>query len=360
MKFPFMEKQYAKFNISSSGKVIIILDAGESAAKHWDRIVEIGRDIGFRISAEIRKEYYVLGNSKLFPEGSLEFPAKIRSDNQHRGSFISPVLENIQGVADKIVVVGNGEIYDLEDWAGEGFDDSFLFINVGDDPLCKLNIGQSVSDREYVSYINEMRKKIKKVIIHGKNFMPFFWNNRAYNLKFKSGKAFLEAEYSNDFSVDLGYLGENAGALLCYEDGKEIAIQPVSGVPPEEKWLPLSSEEAELFRRASTSSGFLCPYCDEMHEQYETRCPNSGILGRALYQSLEGVDGMVLFRESGDEILYLSQGGGACYAGENRVAAGSGGIARLYELDRERGEWREAGVVEPYFEITPGSRMLWL
>lgn len=355
-----MEKQYAKLDISSSGRVVIILDASESARKHWDRIVEIARDIGFRISAEIRKEYYALGNSKPFPESSLEFPARIRIDNEHRGSFISPILDGIQGVPDKIVVVGNGVIYDLEDWTGERFDDSFLFINVGDVPLCSFKMGESSDDKEYVSYINEMRKKIKKVIIHGKSFMPFFWNNRAYRLEFRSGKAFLEAEYSGDFSVDLGYMGENVGAVLFYEDGKEISVQPVSGTPPEENWLPLTPAEADLFRRASASPEFLCPHCDEMHDRYETRCPNAGILGRALYESLEGVDGMVIFRESGDEILYLSQGAGACYAGENRVAAGSGGSARLYELDRERGDWREAGVVEPYVEITPGRRILWL
>ncbi len=360
MKFSIMEKQYAKFNISSSGKVVIILDAGESAGKYWDRIVEIGRDIGFRISAEIRKEYYVLGNSIPFPEGAFEFPAGIKRENEHRGSFISPVLEGIRGVTDRIVVVGNGVIYDLEDWAGEGFDDNFLFINVGDVPLCSFRMGESVGDREYVSYINEMRKKIKKVIIHGKSFMPFFWNNRAYRLTFRSGKAFLEAEFTEDFSVNLGYMGENTGAILFYEDGNEIPLQPASGDPPGEKWLSLTTDEADLFRKASLSSEFLCPHCDEMHDSNETRCPNVGILGKALYESLEGTDGMVIFRESGNKVFYLSYGAGACYAGDNRVAAGTGGNARFYEYDMERGEWREAGVVEPYYEITPGHRILWL
>lgn len=355
-----MEKQYAKFNISSSGRVVIILDASGSAGKHWDRIVEIARDIGFRLSAEIRKEYYALGNPDPFPEGSLEFPAAIKSDNQHRGSFISPVLESIEGTADRIVVVGNGIIYDLEDWQGEGLDDAFLFINVGEIPLCSFKMGDSVGDGEYVSYVNEMRKKIKKVVIHGKSFMPFYWNNRAFRLEFRSGKVLLEAESAGDFSVDLGYVGENAGAVLFYEDGRETVSQPVEGIPQEENWIPLPANDAELFRRASSSPEFLCPHCDEMHDKDETRCPNVGILGKALYDSLEGIDGIVLFRESGDKILYLYQGAGACYAGENRIVAGSGGSARLYEFDRERGEWREAGVVEPYVEITPGCRMLWL
>lgn len=355
-----MEKHCAKFCISSSGRVIIILDAGESADGYWDRIVQIARDISFRISAEIRREYYALGNSRPYPESFLEFPSKMKEENQYGGSFISPVLEGIDGAADKIVVIGNGLIYDIEDWADEGFARSFLFINAGEAPLCPHNIGKSVSDTDYASYISEIRKKIEKVVIHGKFFMPFFWNNRAYRLDFRSGKALLTAEHSGDLNVDIGYLGENAEALICYEDGGEIPVQPFSASPQEENWLPLTPAEADLFRRASSSAEFLCPYCEEMHEQWETRCPNMGILGKALFESLEGREGMVLFRESGGEVLYLSQGAGACYAGENRVAAGSGGRARFYEFDPKRGEWRETGVVEQYREITPGRRLLWL
>jgi len=356
-----MKKHFSNLVISSYSKVIIILDASDSADEYWDKIIVIARAIINRFEASLKKEFFILGNSKSFREDQLDFPSGLKKENRYRGSFISPIMEKIEGPVGRIIIIGAGPIYDIEDWIEENYRDQFLFINLGEEPLCGESMGESTDDTEYVSYINEIRRLIEKVRITGVDFMPFYWDNQNFRIIFEEGKAVLEAERTENFNVRIGYFGDKTTAEIHFIDGginKVLLTEDRDAI--KEKWVPLLPGEADLYREVLKGKDYDCPLCDETHSRQEIRCPNVGILGRLIYESFEGKGGILIFRDTGDRIEYLDQGGNAALVSEARVAAGSGGTAHIFEFDSKRRQWKDAGVMEQYLEASPGLRIVWL
>ena len=357
-----MDKKFGRFNISTSGRIAVLLDTSDSADNYWGKIVEISQSISSRLSAKIEKRFFALGNPVSFPESLLNSPALIKGDNKNRGSFISPIMENLEGHFDKIVVIGSGLIFDIDDWVSEENYSRFIFINVAGKALCPFDMGIKTNGERFVSHIDDIKQSIDKVSITSKNFMPFYWDNEAYQLVFIDGKAVLEAENSCSYNLNIGYYGEQADAFVTTGKGVERRFQlSPAEEPPEVNWEEMSPGEKEIFIKASLGEEYLCPYCGEMHDTDEIRCENvSGLWGRLIYESLEGKSGMIEFWESGKRVLFRCHRGGACPAGENLVAAGSGGVSRLYRFDGERRKWREIGLMDKYFSIAPNRRLLWL
>lgn len=190
--------------------------------------------------------------------------------------------------------------------------------------------------------------------------MPFYWSGGKYRFDMKGDDAVLISDGTENFNLLIGYYGESAGAILTLDNEKEEVIPLGAGEEINPQWKPLTPEEARLYRMAAGGLEYTCPHCGEKHAPQEVRCPNVGILGRIIYPSLEGRNGLVMLREAGGEVQYSCDETGAFPAGEGKVAVMNGPEAALFGFDRDEGKWRKFETLSQYMKTGNSKRLIWV
>jgi mRNA-degrading endonuclease RelE of RelBE toxin-antitoxin system len=122
-----MEEQFIEFNSPEFETVVVILDASDSAEQDWPTIVDLAKKTFQKIPAKIQKKLYFLSNPQEYEIDKFEENVGLwRKKNSKKGSFISPILSQIKNA--KIVIIGSGIIYDLEDWITNALSQKIIFV----------------------------------------------------------------------------------------------------------------------------------------------------------------------------------------------------------------------------------------
>ena len=113
--------------------LILLLDASESATFQRGAIIRLCLETLAELPADVRVRLYFLGNPQAYAVHDLDTRASVWfEDNALRASLISPVLETLSPQEDTpLVVLGDGLIYDLDDWRDSPFWQRLRLVNMG-------------------------------------------------------------------------------------------------------------------------------------------------------------------------------------------------------------------------------------
>lgn len=352
-----MEEAFCKLTLRSKGKVALVLDASESAEDDWGEILKMARYLLDNLGADVGREIYFLGNRKAYaPSHLVRSSYQWRKENLKRGSFITPIFKHLSPDTDRVLVIGTGPIYDLEDWQEDPLFAKLLLIRMGDRPLQQEEMAEEVVAPEPASVLAQLHRPIREVRITGSGFMPYFWDNPGYRLRLegKGEKAFLEATALQDFSLCLALFCEGEVlARLQRGDGaeEEIALPRQEEVMGIEEWQELPAQERAIFERAIKGESFTCLICGREHPWKTLVCYEGGlsILGRPIYPSWEGMKGFVVLRRQGDRVRYRPHPVEAMRLGYGEVAVIEGSTAIVYRYNGQR--WLREEEMRPYFPL---------
>jgi Sulfatase-modifying factor enzyme 1 len=118
--------------------LVLIVDTSSSANSCWDETRLTAQRIYFLLAGSRPLTLFTLGNHTQVSPDTLEqttppgFTQKTSSC-----SLIAPIMESLTRQAQKhsLIVVGNGEIFDLQDWADAACVDGWLLVRTGEQSL---------------------------------------------------------------------------------------------------------------------------------------------------------------------------------------------------------------------------------
>lgn len=343
-----LKEGFGLLSIKSIGDVVVVLDASESAQECRDTIMKIAIQLFEKLPAGINKKLYFLSNPKEYDFSKLSrCAAKWWNENGSRGSFITPILEHVRNC--KVVVIGSGSIYDLQDWQDCAQTSNFLFAKVGESLRGELNVGEEINSMQASELISRLHRRIDSIEIGGTGFMPYYWNNSKYELHL-GDRSYLKGSDLEDFSTTVAFFGSNIKArIISGIDDEEVNLEP-SDTELREDWKALSNKEVEVFTKAVKGEPFICLVCGKKHEPRTLKCyENSSILGQPVYPSFGNRRGFVLFRETPETVLFSFWSVNVIRIGQNRVAIATGSQAKINEYDTRQEKWVEKGKLMPYY-----------
>lgn len=346
------------FLLKIKRKIAIVLDASDSAERYWERIIDCCNNFINNIPGDVEKEIYFLGNSKIYPEKELANANEWRSENKNRGSFITPILEKNKDV-EKVIVIGSGRIFDLCDYADTDFADKIILVSVGESLKENENIGKEISPSD----INNLYDPIKEVIIRGKSFMPYYWDNEGYKFELSAEGAILRGVNLNVFSVLIHGFGYDIETLCKTNNGEEMKFNIEKGKDTniEEKWQNLSDEDEILFKNIVKDKKYICPICKKEHDYKKVKCKDKNriIFDVCIYKSLINVNGFVIFKEQGSNILYKHHPLNVLKLGDEEVAIALNRF-EIYKYKFEDQKWVRKNEFENYYKTNDGKWIIYL
>jgi hypothetical protein len=120
-----------------SESIAIIIDTSSSAASALKEARQTAQDI-CRMTGSDQLKLFMLGSSTPVSPTTLKqvTPPGVSRETQPC-SLIAPIMEKLVREVQKhsVIIVGNGEIFDLEDWTDDPQVDGWLLIRTGDESL---------------------------------------------------------------------------------------------------------------------------------------------------------------------------------------------------------------------------------
>ena len=109
----------AVLGVASAGEAVVMLDASHSARPHQRKIFELAQHVLGQLPGSVGRKLYFLGNSEPYDPAQLSTrSAQWLHENFGRTSLLGPVMRRLDPSAPtKIIVLGAGRIFDLDDWA---------------------------------------------------------------------------------------------------------------------------------------------------------------------------------------------------------------------------------------------------
>jgi len=348
-----LKEGVALLNMKSIGDVAVVLDASESAQEYRDAIMKTAIQLFEKLPAGINKKLYFLSNAKEHDFSKLSrYAAKWWKENSSRGSFITPILEHVRNC--KVVVVGSGPIYDLQDWQDSAQISNFLFVKVGESLCGELDVGEEIDSTQTGELPSRLYCRIDSVEIGGAGFMPYYWSNSKYELHL-GDRSYLKGSNLEDFSTTVAFFGSNVKArIISGTDDEEANLEPWGAEFGEagEDWKALSDQEVQVFKKAAKGEPFICLVCGKKHEAWTLSCyEDAFILGQPVYPSLGKRKGFILFKEVPKTVLFSFWPVNVIKIGENKVAIAIGSQAKIHEYDARQGKWVEKGKLMPYYSL---------
>ncbi|NIM13842.1 MAG: hypothetical protein GTO45_17500 [Candidatus Aminicenantes bacterium] len=349
-----MNERFFRLSLDAHNRLVIVLDASESAHEQWEEILSLASNTINKLPTHIDKRLFFLSNSQEYNFNNLNHEAKNwREENLSRGSFITPVIKSLGQCTGKIIIIGSGPVYDLEDWLETDFTGKFIFVKVGKSLKKDLNIGIEIEPSELPGYLHN---PIQSVEISGKGFMPFYWNNTGYKVILRD-EILLCGQQLKEFSISFECYGEETKARIKKSKGEEqIKLKP-SGKKLEEKWEILSNHEADVFKRSLVGKEFICPHCSEKHAPKTLMCfKKAPITGEPVYSSFGTRKGFFVFRETKEKISFRHHPVNIIKVGDTQVAIISGNKSKLYQF--EQGKWMEKKELKPYYCLSENQYLV--
>jgi hypothetical protein len=344
-----LEEFCARLNIGALNTVAVVLDASQSARGCWEDALRIAGHLFENLPADTGKGLYFLSNAREYDFARLARNAtRWQKENSSRGSFITPVLEQLSKDIGQVIIIGSGYIYDLEDWQESEFASRFLFVNLGESLRNDLEIGEEMDHPAPPELVSRLYNPVLSVTISGAGFMPYYWSNPGYKLLIDD-EVTLIGQNLADFSLSLSFFARNAGARIRRAEGEEQIPLEHSEIEIEDEWEPLNEKEREIFQAAIGGRNFLCPACGKELSAATLRCyEGSSILGKPVYPSFGNRRGFVTFKRTSDNIFFKFHNVEVIRLDKTRVARATGTRAKIYEYETARGTWVGKDELEPY------------
>jgi len=361
-----MEEQFIELNSPEFETIVVIVDASESAEKDWPTIVDLAKKIFQKTPAEVKKKLYFLSNPQEYDiEKFEENVGAWRKKNSKKGSFISPIFSQIKNA--KIVIIGSGIIYDLEDWTTNAISQKIIFVKMSESMRGNLEIGTEIEKDSFDGQLLNLYNRILSVKISGPEFMPYYWDNPGYSISFEGDIALKSSNIVN-YSIKIATFGKNIKASIEKVEGNEkIALTSFNTNPPDiikmienygMKWEKLGKNEIEIFKNHIKSEKVQCPFPSCVKEiTGPLRCDNPAhgkLLGRPIYESLKNIKGFVIFKDCADGVYYKQYTSEIIKIGDGTVVINkkSKAVISRYELSMKK--WVEQEDLKPYFPLTGG------
>lgn len=335
--------------------LILILDASESAAPQRGAIIRLCLQTLAALPADVRVRVYFLGNSKPYSAHNLAAQAPVWfTDNSLRASLISPVLEALSPQEDvALVVVGDGLIYDLDDWRDSPFWQRLRLVNLGaslqsaDAKLPELTAPTAQALRQ------SLYDPMIAITLRGPGFLPLAWNSDAYRRVEDQGTFVLRGEHAPDAPLTVR-------CLLCPNAALQVEHQHATGRVTRREISPLpaaarsadgrlTAEEVAILDRACQQRDFSCPHCGATHAWNTLRCrAGRAIIAQPVFPSLSNQRGFVRLCRDAEGADYRLEGD-ALPLGDGLVALREDTRARLVRFDPATSRWSSAtGEFSPY------------
>ena len=133
--------------LANLNHIIVIVDASESALPYWDAITQTISRLLTELPAEVFTEVYLIGSSTQLPAD--QFIKNETHKPAQRGSFVAPIMQQLKAERRRvsaIVIVGNGPIFDLADWASSVWVERWLLIRTGSDTMISATTIQNITE----------------------------------------------------------------------------------------------------------------------------------------------------------------------------------------------------------------------
>ncbi|MGH6907985.1 MAG: hypothetical protein ACRERU_19025 [Methylococcales bacterium] len=296
----------------------------------------------------MRVQIYFLGNPQPYSAHNLatQAPAWFKA-NSLRASLISPVLEILSAMEDtSLVVLGDGPIYDLEDWRDSPFRDRLRLVHFGI-PLQPTGAGLPELESPTVQILlHSLFDPVTTIRLRESGFFPLDWGGSAYRLIEDQGHFILRGERPSTATLTVRCLlcrDENLHVERRHATGRvsrlEMRPLPAVGRPADGR---LTSVEVAILDLACRKLDFICPHCGAAHAWNTLRCrPHRAIIDQPVFPSLSNQRGFVkIYRDAEGAEYWLE--GKALSIGDGLVALREGGRARVLRFDPLSARWLPA------------------
>jgi hypothetical protein len=281
-------EQWYSLMLKPGPRSALILDVSESATPFWPVIRSLTEGVLETLPADSWPEIFFLGYPQPFPPE--EFAAKVGSwhaANVGRGSFISPIFEELAGEPDRAVaVVGSGRLFDLADWSEQPIAQHAVWCRYGP---AALTDGAFPEEAYTVDQLAEkLNNPAVRVEISGPGVMPFFWDDSSF--RWQRG---LLVGTKTSGSLLVGLLApepDQGRARVVLANGSEhvLPLEPAE-TPASPPWLELPSREDNLLRQALRQGRYMCPDCQQEHPAGQWRCTKPA--AAPIFPSLARIEG---------------------------------------------------------------------
>lgn len=348
--------------LDKSAPVALVLDASESAAEHWPAIAQLGAELLDNLPPDSIHGVFFLGNSTNYPPTKLKTAqAEWFTENKARASLITPVFDVLVAVPDlRVVIIGNGRIYDLPDWDGEPILERCVFVDFGQPLTPDLPSAHRLSAPSAQAVLQLIRDPVSQVELGAPSAIPVWWDNLDYRPVETATGVILRAENARQLTVRVTWLTAEAApptAKLTLASGKTTSALPeMCAAPPEPEWIELSAEETTLLKSALARQQFKCLLCGATHDWDTVRCLETGsILGQLVYPCLDRI------RATGFVVLRLANGpararlhrASALQLSRDSVALKLGHKICIWRFDVNTGRWiRQSDSFDQYTPLS--------
>jgi len=150
-------------DLSHVKNAIIVVDGSESARPYWIEIRSLALELGSAFSDSAAKVYVLSDGEARTLTDLAEIKPDLATRSRPACSLIAPILRDVvepQQQVDALIVIGNGEIFDLSDWVGHPAIDCWILVRMGPEPLIpksekridelSTNLPELVYDRLFV------------------------------------------------------------------------------------------------------------------------------------------------------------------------------------------------------------------
>lgn len=366
-----LSEYWLSLDLAATGSVVLVLDASESAQEHLDEILGLGHTLLSQLPGKTESHVYFLGSGKRYEPGEFAMhSAQWVKENAGRTSLIGPVLKELKAEANmKVVVIGCGTIFDLDDWADDPLAECLVLARFGESLQPPGGAWCEIKARgAHNTVVGAVNNRVVRIEIAGAGFLPLAWTNPGYALKTEEGRFLLAADALDDYGVRVRMLGVSAESvqarLVLNNDetmGQGLSIsQPFKMASAE--LGTLSAQDVEIFRRCVNHQSFSCPHCREEHPWWNVCCDNAGgLLPPCVLRSVpREAKGFLVLRDRGDSVVVEEPPGSVFWLGENRAAVLKGGHAPIYQLDVNTNQWRASGseVMPQYSRVEKGAYVI--
>ncbi len=335
--------------------LILILDASESAAPRRGAIIRLCLETLAGLPAAVRVRIYFLGNPQAYAAHDLDAQAPVWfEDNALRVSLIGPVLETLFPQEDAtLFVLGDGLIYDLEDWRDSPFWHRLRLVNFG----VSLQPAGARLPELTTPTAQVLRQSlydpVTAIALRGPGFLPLAWDCPAYRRIEDQGTFVLRSEHPPTATLTIR-------CLLCRDANLQVERHHATGHVSRRELPPLSAasrpadgrltlEEVAILDRACQGLNFICPHCGATHAWDTLRCrAGRAIIAQPVFSSLSNQRGFVQLCRDAEGADYRLIGE-ALPLGNGLVALREDTHARLVRFDSASARWLpETGEFSPY------------
>lgn len=393
---------------SQETDLILILDASQSAAPRHADLMRLALATLAELPAAARAWVWFLGNPHPYPAS--EAPAQISTwfaQNSPRASLITPVLEalaspnhsenkrklEVEALAGgrplnpntppakastsslghlentttdapdpspdaPLLILGDGEVYDLDDWRDSPFWPRLRLVNCGvslqsaGTGLPELTAPSPQSLRQW------LYDPVTAIDLSGAGFLPLAWDSPAY----------CRGEDQGTFTLSAGPPPPGAltiRCLLCPGATIEVQRRHASGLinrhrlageggglahpTAEPAQGRLTATEVAILDLACQHRDFTCPHCRSSHPWDTLRCRcGRALIAQPVYPSLADRRGFIALQRDAQGAAYRLLGD-ALALDDGLVAIREDTCAVLRHFDPDSARWLPAnGAFQPY------------